>query len=112
LASRGVAYVTAAHLFYRSVATNSAALPFLPDWLYHFVFRQPHTGLTDLGEALVRALVREGVLVDVTHMSAASLRDTFDLVDELDPERRVPILASHMACRFGHLEYNLDDTSI
>ncbi|MCW3063694.1 MAG: peptidase [Solirubrobacterales bacterium] len=112
LARRGVAYVTVAHLFYRSVATNAPALPFLPDRLYRFLFRQPTTGLTDLGEAMVRAMVREGVLVDVTHMSGASLRDTFALLDEVDPERRVPVLATHMACRFGHLEYNLDDETI
>jgi microsomal dipeptidase-like Zn-dependent dipeptidase len=112
LARRGVAYVTAAHLFYRSVATNAPALPFLPDRLYRLIFHQPTTGLTDIGEALVRALVHEGVLVDVTHMSASSLRDTFALLDELDPERHVPVLATHMACRFGHLEYNLDDETI
>jgi microsomal dipeptidase-like Zn-dependent dipeptidase len=112
LARRGVAYVTIAHLFYRSVATNAPALPFLPDRLYRLIFHQPNTGLTDLGEDMVRALVHEGVLVDVTHMSAASLRDTFALLDELDPERHVPVLATHMACRFGRLEYNLDDETI
>jgi microsomal dipeptidase-like Zn-dependent dipeptidase len=112
LARRGVAYVTVAHLFYRGVATNAPALPFLPDSLYRWVFRQPGTGLTDLGEALVRAMVREGVLVDVTHMGKASLGDTFALLDEVDPERRVPVLATHMACRFGHLEYNLTDETI
>ena len=41
LAGRGVAYVTLAHLFWRGVATNAPALPFLPDWLYRLVFPQP-----------------------------------------------------------------------
>jgi len=31
LAARGVRYVTLAHLFYRRVATNAPAIPFLPD---------------------------------------------------------------------------------
>jgi microsomal dipeptidase-like Zn-dependent dipeptidase len=45
-------------------------------------------------------------------MSTRSLEDTFTLLDELDPERRVPLIASHMACRFGSLEYNFSDETI
>src|SRR5207249_1432276 len=41
LAGRGVAYVTLGHLFWRSVATNAPAIPFLPDRLYRFIFPQP-----------------------------------------------------------------------
>src|SRR4029450_13739183 len=37
LARRGVAYVTVAHLFFRQVATNSPALPFLPDAAYRLI---------------------------------------------------------------------------
>ena len=44
LARRGVAYVTLAHLFWRGVATNAPALPFMPDWLYKLVFTQPKSG--------------------------------------------------------------------
>jgi microsomal dipeptidase-like Zn-dependent dipeptidase len=112
LAARGLAYVTLAHLFYRGVATNANALPFLPDSVYHTVFRQPRIGLTTLGEACVRAMAAHGVLIDVTHMSARSLHDTFALLDDIDPGRTVPVLASHMACRFGSYEYNLDDDTI
>jgi microsomal dipeptidase-like Zn-dependent dipeptidase len=112
LAQRGIATLAPAHLIYRGIATNSPALPFMPDWLYRVVFRQPHTGLTDLGEALVRAMVRERITVDITHMSDASIDDTFALLDELDPGRTVPIIASHMACRFGRLDYNLSDATI
>src|SRR5690606_3233787 len=56
LKERGVAYVTVAHLFYRGIARNVAALPFLPDRIYHALFRQPDVGLTSLGRALVEAL--------------------------------------------------------
>jgi microsomal dipeptidase-like Zn-dependent dipeptidase len=113
LAKRGVAYVTLAHLFWRKVATNAPALPFLPDWLYRLLFPQPHgTGLTDIGRAALTAMVRHQVMVDITHMSAHSLSDTFELLDELDPDRKRPVIASHIACRFGHLDYNLTDETV
>lgn len=112
LAHRGVAYVTLAHLFWRGIATNAPAIPFLPDSLYRLIFRQPDEGLSHLGEAAVRAMVRERVLVDITHMSEHSLYDTFNLLDEIDPSHTVPVLASHMACRFGRRAYNLDDETI
>jgi membrane dipeptidase len=108
LAGRGVAYVTLAHLFWRGVATNAPALPFLPDWLYRFVFPQPDgVGLSPLGIAAARAMARERVLVDITHMSERAIADTFST---LGPD--VPVIASHMACRFGKLTYNLTDDVI
>jgi microsomal dipeptidase-like Zn-dependent dipeptidase len=107
LARRGVAYVTLAHLFWRGVATNAPALPFMPDWLYKLVFTQPRVGLTELGTAAARALVRERMLVDITHMTDLAIADTFAAVG---PD--VPVIASHMACRFGKLAYNLTDDII
>jgi microsomal dipeptidase-like Zn-dependent dipeptidase len=108
LAGRGVVYVTLAHLFWRGVATNAPALPFLPDWLYRIVFPQPKgVGLSPLGTAAARALARERVLVDITHMSERAIADTFST---LGPD--VPVIASHMACRFGKLAYNLTDDVI
>jgi microsomal dipeptidase-like Zn-dependent dipeptidase len=113
LAARGVAYVTVAHLFWRQVATNAPALPFLPDWLYHLAFSQPKdVGLSDLGKATVEAMVRERVLVDITHMSQRAIDDTFMVLDRLDPARSVPVIATHMACRLGKLEYCLSDATI
>jgi microsomal dipeptidase-like Zn-dependent dipeptidase len=106
-AERGVAYITPAHLFYRAVATNAPALPFLPDALYKLIFPEPNTGLTELGRALIEQMVESRILVDVTHMSEASMADTFELLARLDPARKVPVIASHMACRIGGLEYNL-----
>ncbi len=112
LAERGVAYVTVAHLFWRKVATNAPALPFLPDWLYHLVFPQPTEGLSPLGHAAVEAMIDHGILVDITHMSARAVEDTFTLLDRQDPDRRIPVIATHMACRFGKLEYCLPDDTI
>jgi microsomal dipeptidase-like Zn-dependent dipeptidase len=113
LAKRGVGYVTLAHLFWRRVATNAPALPFLPDWLYRVLFRQPRNeGLSELGRTAVAAMLENKVLVDVTHMSARSLQETLDHFDELDPDRTFPVIASHGAYRFGHLAYNLDADTI
>lgn len=112
LARRGVAYIILAHLLWRGVATNSPALPFLPDWLYRVLFRQPKLGLTELGRAAVRAMVREGVLIDLSHMSTEALAEALELLDELDPEQRVPVIASHTAFRFGHQEYGVDEGTL
>jgi microsomal dipeptidase-like Zn-dependent dipeptidase len=107
LASRGVAYVTLAHLFFRRIATNAPALPFLSDRAYRVLFPQPAEGLTELGRAAVTAMVRERILIDVSHMTERSLSDTLDQLDVLDPGRKVPLIATHCGLRFGTQEYNL-----
>jgi microsomal dipeptidase-like Zn-dependent dipeptidase len=113
LADRGVAYLTLAHLFFRQVATNAPALPFLPDWLYNLVFPQRKgEGLTRRGEAAVRAMVRHRVIVDVSHMRPASVTATLDLLDELDPDRNVPVISSHAGYRFGRQQYMHDEAQI
>lgn len=109
LAAMGLGYVTVAHLFYRQVATNVPALPFMSDNLYRLVFPQPDgVGLTARGRGLVRAMAKHGVLVDVTHMSERGMADTFALLDDLDPAKRMPVIASHIACAHpGGYAYNL-----
>jgi microsomal dipeptidase-like Zn-dependent dipeptidase len=112
LAHRGVAYITLAHLYWRHIATNAPAFPFLSDERYHRLWPQPALGLTELGRAAVRAMVREGVLIDITHMSPLAINDTLTLLDELDPDRSVPVIASHAAYRFGTRAYNLDKPTV
>jgi microsomal dipeptidase-like Zn-dependent dipeptidase len=118
LARRGVAYVTLAHLFWRQVATNANALPFLPDKAYGLVFPQPKgAGLTDLGVAAVRAMYREHVLIDVSHMRQDALDATFRLLAELDAEHGAdptgfPVIASHSAFRCGKQAYNLSAETV
>jgi microsomal dipeptidase-like Zn-dependent dipeptidase len=104
LAKLGVAYITLAHLIYRDVATDAPALPFLSDEEYAQWFPQPATGLTDIGRAAVRAMVKHGVLVDVAHMSDRARGETFALLDTLDPDRSVPV--------FGTQEYMLPPDAI
>jgi microsomal dipeptidase-like Zn-dependent dipeptidase len=80
----------------------------LPEWLYGLVFRQPRSqGLSDLGVAAVDAMVEHRVLIDVAHMSQASLDDVFRIAGE-----RAPVSASHGACRFGRRHYNLSRQTI
>jgi microsomal dipeptidase-like Zn-dependent dipeptidase len=111
LADRGVAYITLAHLFYRGVAQNAPAIPFMPDWLYKAVFPQKgRTGLTPLGEAAVRAMVEHRVLVDVTHMNDLAIAHTFKILDETGA--KPPLIASHIACRLGKAGYNLSNEAI
>jgi microsomal dipeptidase-like Zn-dependent dipeptidase len=112
LAARGVAYITLAHLFFRQIATNANALPFLPDPIYNFVFPQPKEGLTELGEAAVRACVREHVLIDASHMSDRSVGELIALLDELDPAREVPLFSSHAGYRFGKQEYMYTEETV
>jgi microsomal dipeptidase-like Zn-dependent dipeptidase len=107
-----VAYVILAHLFFRQVATNAPAIPFLPDRTYRRLFPQPDEGLTELGRAAVTAMVRERVLVDLSHMSERAIADTLALLDELDPERNVPVIASHTGFRFGTQEYTLTEDTV
>jgi microsomal dipeptidase-like Zn-dependent dipeptidase len=113
LHERGVAYITVAHLFWRGVATNAPAIPFLPDWLYRLLFPQPRgVGLSPLGRALVEAMVEERILVDITHMSEVATAEVLGLLDTLDPDRTVPVIASHGGCRLGSEEYCLTDDTI
>jgi len=112
LAARGVAYITLPHLVWRGVATNAPALPFLPDWLYGLLFPQPAQGLSELGRAAVEAMARERVLVDLSHMSERALDDTFALLDRVDPERALPVLASHAGVRFGRQRFMLSEWSV
>jgi membrane dipeptidase len=118
LAERGVLYITLAHLFWRRVAANTPALPFLPDAVYNFVFPQKEgVALSPLGEAAVRAMYETGILVDVSHMRDDAIDETFKLIEALDKEsgrdpKAYPIIASHAGYRFGGQKYNVSDHTI
>lgn len=112
LARRGVAYITIGHLFFRSVATVAPSWATISERRWNALWPQPDIGLTEAARAVIRAMVREGVLVDLTHLSTRALEETFELLDELDPRRRAPVLVSHGALRFGELEYNLSPQTV
>jgi microsomal dipeptidase-like Zn-dependent dipeptidase len=116
LAERGVVYITLAHLFYRGVATNAPALPFMSDSAYDTVFDQPEEyGLSPLGIAAVTAMHKHRVLIDVSHMNQRALDDTFALVEELDAgadPHLFPVIATHGGYRFGEQSYMLTPPTI
>lgn len=110
LAGRGVGYVTVAHLVFRQVATNANAFPFLPDSVYDFVFPQRDKDrLTPRGEAVVRGLVQNRILIDLSHMDPGGIWETFALLDEIDPHSEVPVVSTHAGYRFGKQEYMCDE---
>ena len=107
LAARGVLYITLAHLFWRRVATNTPALPFLPD---------PSTTCSSRRRACPRSrrsarppcapCTSTGILVDISHMREDAIDATFNLIEALDREtgadpRDYPVIASHAGYRFG-----------
>lgn len=118
LAHKGVVYVTLAHLFWRGVATNAPALPFLPDPIYKLIFCQPRIGLSGLGEAAVDAMYEHRVLIDLSHMREDALEKTFARLDRLDREhgdanpKDFPVIASHSGYRSGRQSYNLSPETI
>ena len=113
LAEEGVAYITLAHLFYRQIATNANALPFLPDWAYRLLFPQPEQeGLSPRGEAAVEAMVRHRVMADIAHMRPETTAESFRLLDREDPELTVPVIATHGGYRFGGQVYMLDEPTV
>ncbi|WP_028063487.1 membrane dipeptidase [Solirubrobacter soli] len=118
LADRGVMYITLAHLFWRRVATNAPALPFLPERVYNVIFPQEKgAALSELGEAAVRAMYERKVLVDISHMREDAIKETFELVEQLDKEtgrdpHEYPVIASHAGYRFGGQQYNVSDHTI
>ncbi len=83
--------MTVAHLFFRQVATNANALPFLPDSLYDLFFPQrgKDRGSPPRGEARrARRWSSNRILIDLSHMDPPGIRETFALLDELDPAKR------------------------
>jgi microsomal dipeptidase-like Zn-dependent dipeptidase len=115
LADHGVAYITLAHLIWRGIATGANAFPNMDDEKYARKCPQPPIGLTRRrGRAVVRAMVRRKVLIDLTHMSQLAVDETLDYLDQLDPRHEVPVYVTHSACRFGPkpMLYNLSRSTI
>lgn len=117
LADRGVVYITVAHLFFRDVAAAAPAIPRISDEEYEKLFHQdPGVGLTDIGQALVKAMYAHDVLVDVSHMRQDSIDETFELIEQLDARhgKNPAVIATHVGARkvVADQSYNLDAATI
>jgi microsomal dipeptidase-like Zn-dependent dipeptidase/predicted acylesterase/phospholipase RssA len=120
LADAGVAYITLAHLFWRRVATNAPAIPYIPDHVYDFFFPQETDDpLSELGSVAVEEMYRRNILIDISHMRADAIDATFQIVERLDAETGAaptdhPIVATHTGLRLREdgQQYNLSKDTV
>jgi microsomal dipeptidase-like Zn-dependent dipeptidase len=111
-ASRGVAYVIVAHLFFRGVATCANAFPFLPDELFEQLNpeQDDQTGLTPLGQDIVGEIFRNRMLVDVTHCTDRARADIFGIARKFPG---APVISSHNGVQHeSKYPLNLSDDAI
>jgi len=72
--------------------THSANTP----WADSATAAPEHDGLTEFGEQVVREMMRMGMLVDLSHVSEATMTDTLDLIERWGG---APVIFSHSGAR-------------
>jgi membrane dipeptidase len=75
----GVRYMTLTHFYNDEWADSSTAKP-------------EHNGLTDFGKEVVREMNRQGIMVDISHVSDKTFYDALAV-------SKAPLIASHSSCR-------------
>ncbi|MGC2802339.1 MAG: dipeptidase [Candidatus Acidiferrum sp.] len=75
----GVRYMTLTHFYNDEWADSSTAKP-------------EHNGLTDFGKEVVREMNRQGIMVDISHVSDKTFYDALEV-------SKAPLIASHSSCR-------------
>jgi membrane dipeptidase len=75
----GVRYMTLSHFYNDEWADSSTDKPV-------------HNGLTDYGKDIVREMNRQGIMVDISHVSDKTFYDALEV-------SRAPLIASHSSCR-------------
>src|SRR5271169_2157917 len=75
----GVRYMTLSHFYNDEWADSSTDKP-------------AHNGLTDFGKDIVREMNRQGMLVDISHVSDKTFYDALEV-------SKAPLIASHSSCR-------------
>ena len=78
-ADLGVRYMTLTHFYNDEWADSSTDKP-------------AHNGLTDFGKDVVREMNRQGIMVDISHVSDKTFYDTLEV-------SKAPLIASHSSCR-------------
>jgi len=77
---RGISYITLTHSLNNQICDSSYDTTRL--W----------NGLSEFGEKVVRHMNKEGILVDISHVSDSTFYDVMNLT-------RIPVIASHSSCR-------------
>jgi membrane dipeptidase len=75
----GVRYMTLSHFYNDEWADSSTDKPV-------------HNGLTDFGKDIVREMNRQGIMVDISHVSDKTFYDALET-------SKAPLIASHSSCR-------------
>ena len=87
----GVRYMTLSHFYNDEWADSSTDKP-------------AHNGLTDYGKDIVREMNRQGIMVDISHVSDKTFYDALAV-------SKAPLIASHSSCRLlcNHARNMTDD---
>jgi membrane dipeptidase len=75
----GVRYMTLTHFYNDEWADSSTDKP-------------AHNGLTEYGKEIVREMNRQGIMVDISHVSDKTFYDVLEI-------SKAPVIASHSSCR-------------
>src|SRR6266403_508317 len=75
----GARYMTLSHFYNDEWADSSTDKP-------------AHNGLTDYGKEIVREMNRQGIMVDISHVSDKTFYDALEV-------SKAPLIASHSSCR-------------
>jgi membrane dipeptidase len=75
----GVRYMTLSHFYNDEWADSSTDKPV-------------HNGLTEFGKDIVREMNRQGIMVDISHVSDKTFYDALEI-------SKAPLIASHSSCR-------------
>ena len=78
-ADLGVRYMTLSHFYNDEWADSSTDKPV-------------HNGLTDYGKDILREMNRQGIMVDISHVSDKTFYDALEV-------SKAPLIASHSSCR-------------
>jgi len=99
----GVRYMTLTHVNTNHWADSSG--PFYePD--FDPKKSAVHNGLTEFGKDVVQEMNRIGMIVDISHVSDATIHDVLEV-------SRAPVMASHSSCRaLSNIPRNLTDDQI
>jgi membrane dipeptidase len=99
----GVRYMTLTHTNTNHWADSSGAF-YEPD--YDPKKYAVHGGLSDFGREVVKEMNRIGMIVDISHVSDATIDDVLQV-------SRAPVMASHSSCRaLSNMPRNLTDDQL